>query len=105
MMSCMQNAQKRLECTVRGRVQGIMYRDFTRRQARRRGIVGTVQNLLDGTVAVVAEGDEMKLQDFLLALKEGPTLARVDLVETKWGEATGTLTDFKIVYRNLWDRI
>lgn len=105
MMTCMLQTGKRLECRVAGRVQGIMYRDFARRNAKRRGIFGTVQNLSDGTVAVIAEGDETKLGDFLLVLRKGPALARVDSVETKWSEATGTLTDFKIVYRNLWDRL
>ena len=47
---------ERLEAIVSGRVQMVMYRDFTARFARRLGLVGEVKNLSDGTVRVIAEG-------------------------------------------------
>ena len=50
--------EKRLECQVFGRVQLVMFRDFVTRKARARGIVGTVKNNPDGSVSVVAQGDE-----------------------------------------------
>ena len=46
---------------MRGRVQLVMFRDFTKRKAEEFGIVGTVRNEKDGTVRVIAEGDETHL--------------------------------------------
>lgn len=90
--------KRRLECRVRGRVQLVMYRDFTKRNARRLGIVGTVQNMNDGSVRVVAEGEEDVLRKFLSRLQKGPIFARVDKVEEIWNEATGEFKTFEIIY-------
>ncbi len=95
----------RLECTVSGRVRGVMYRDTTARCARRLAITGFVQNQDDGTVHVVAEGEEGALQTLLLCLQKGSPLSRVDHVEEVWGNATGEFPDFRIRYRNFLDRL
>jgi acylphosphatase len=96
---------KRFECTVSGRVQMVMFRDFTQRSARRLGLVGTVQNMPDGTVRVVAEGEEKMLLDLLEKLRVGPPFAKVERVDVVGKEATGEFTHFIIVYKNIWDRI
>ena len=90
--------QKRLACRITGRVQLVMFRDFTRRKAKARNIVGTVKNELDGSVSVVAEGEEKALQALLRSLARGPFLARVDDIEVAWSEPQGTEKDFTIVY-------
>jgi len=90
--------QKRLECQIFGRVQVVMFRDFTKRQARSLGLTGTVENLEDGSVLVVAEGEEEKLRELLVYLKRGPIFARVDRLEENWLEATGEFSDFKILF-------
>lgn len=90
--------KKRIECRITGRVQLVMFRDFTQRKASSLGLFGTVENKKDGSVVVVAEGEKDKLEHLLLLLKRGSLLSRVDKVETKWGEATGDFSDFKIVY-------
>lgn len=97
--------QKRLTCTISGRIQGVLYRDFARRVAMRLALVGTVQNLPQGTVCVIAEGEEKKLHQFVKFLSKGPPLARVDNVLVKWDEATGEFSDFRIVYTNFLDRL
>ena len=66
--------QKRLLCEVSGRVQLVMYRDFTRRKAKQLGMVGTVENLDNGNVYVIAEGEEKTLGVFLENLKKDHTL-------------------------------
>ena len=96
---------KRLECTVYGRVQKVMFRDFTRRSARALGVVGTVQNEKDGTVRVVAEGDEMLLKALLAELHRGSAFSKVEKVVELWDEPTGEFISFNIVYRSVWDRI
>ncbi len=96
---------QRLECIVSGRVQMVMYRDFTRRAARTLGVVGFVENQRDGTVRVVAEGSEAQLSAFRTALLRGSPFSRVDKVEAQFTPATGTFSDFVIRYRNLIDRL
>ena len=76
----------------------VMFRDFTCRKARKLGLVGTVQNMRDGSVYVVAEGEEKKLEELHDLLWKGPLLARVENVECKWGEPSGLFEKFEIVY-------
>jgi len=75
-----------------------MFRDFTQRKAKSLGLVGTVKNLPDGSVFVVAEGEEEKLARLLEKLKKGSLLSRVDKLEEKWLPATGEFINFKIVF-------
>ena len=88
---------KEIECLVRGRVQGVMYRDFARRQARQRSISGTVQNLSDGSVKVIAQGDEPSLQEFIARLRRGPFLSHIGSIEVLWRAATDQLDGFRII--------
>ncbi len=89
--------QKRVECSVFGEVQGVSYRHFTKETAKRLGLIGFVKNLSDGTVEVVAEGEERALRQFTKALKEGYPLAKVSQVREVWGEATGDFKTFLIL--------
>lgn len=66
---------------VSGRVQGVAFRWFTRDQASRLGLVGTVRNLSDGRVEVVVAGDDGAVEQLRLAVGEGPPMARVSAVE------------------------
>ncbi|MCK9345156.1 MAG: acylphosphatase [Candidatus Pacebacteria bacterium] len=90
--------QKRLESKIAGRVQMVMFRDFTTRKARALGLVGTVRNNPDSTVSVIAEGEEEKLQELLRLLKKGSVLSRVDEVTEKWSECLGGYKNFDILY-------
>jgi len=89
---------KRLECMATGRVQMVMFRDFTCRNARKLGLVGTVKNNTDGTVSVVAEGEEERLKELLGRLQKGPTFSRVDNVVEEWKKPTGSFDTFRIIY-------
>lgn len=62
---------------VEGRVQGVGYRYFVRREAERLGLVGYARNLPDGRVEVVAEGDPADLARLESALSVGPRQAEV----------------------------
>lgn len=54
-----------------GRVQGVNFRDFTRRQAEEHHLVGCVRNLEDGTVQVIAEGQRPDILHFIEQLMSG----------------------------------
>lgn len=67
---------------VSGRVQGVGYRDWVVRTAQAVGLTGFVRNLRDGRVEVFAAGSEDALQTLVEGCREGPSLARVDHVES-----------------------
>ena len=67
--------------TVHGRVQGVFFRDSTRREAQRLGISGHAINLPDGTVEVLAAGPMEALAELERWLHEGPPMSRVTRVD------------------------
>ena len=73
---------------VRGRVQGVGFRWWTRSQATRLGLSGTVRNLDDGSVGVQLHGPAEKVDEMARLLRPGPPGAWVEEVETADSEAT-----------------
>ena len=90
--------KKEIECTITGKVQMVMFRDFAQRKARALNLSGTVENGEDGSVRVVAQGDEESLRTFIEHLHKGPFLARVARVVVSWKEPVEAFKDFKIIY-------
>lgn len=66
---------------VSGHVQGVGFRWFAQEAARREGMSGSVRNLPDGRVEAIVEGDEESIGRFEMALRRGPSRARVTNVE------------------------
>jgi acylphosphatase len=89
---------ERLEAVVSGRVQLVMYRDFTLRKARSLGLVGEVENMPDGTVRIIAEGTRGRLEELVLRLKKGSLLSNVERLDLAWGATTGEYKTFDITY-------
>jgi acylphosphatase len=71
----------RRRALVRGRVQGVSFRVATQAEARRRGVVGWVRNLPDGSVELEAQGSPDAVEQLLTWCRQGPRHARVDAVE------------------------
>ena len=67
---------------VVGRVQGVGFREWTRRTAESLGLAGSVRNLPDGAVEIQAAGSDESLRRVEEALPRGPLAARVDRVES-----------------------
>jgi acylphosphatase len=86
------------EIAVRGRVQGVGYRDYTQRRAAQLGLAGYVMNTRDGRVLVHAEGPRPSIEELVRALEGGPRLARVEQVTVRWLPAAEGLTGFDIRY-------
>lgn len=78
-----------VRATVRGRVQGVGYRDATLRCAREAGAMGWVRNGGDGMVLVHAEGPEDAVEELIMFLNEGPPGARVSEVAVESVEVEG----------------
>lgn len=66
---------------VSGRVQGVFYRARTKEQAERLGLTGWVQNLSDGRVEALFEGEKERVEEMIEWCREGPRGARVEGVE------------------------
>jgi acylphosphatase len=88
---------KRVNIVVRGRVSGVFFRAAAQREARRLGITGWVKNRGDGSVELVAEGEEDAVKEIISWSHHGPSAARVDNVDVRWRAYTGEFSDFRIV--------
>ena len=81
---------------IKGRVQGVFYRDWTAQKARALGLVGWVKNLEDGRVEAVFEGPRQKVSEIIENCREGSVLAKVEHVDALWEAATGEFSSFEI---------
>lgn len=72
--------------TIRGRVQGVWFRDSTRRQAEALELSGRAVNLANGDVEVLACGESDALEQFAKWLQTGPPMAKVANVEVQTAE-------------------
>jgi acylphosphatase len=66
---------------VSGRVQGVFFRDSTRKMANELNLTGGVRNLRDGRVEVQVTGDMIGIQTLIKWLEIGPKLANVSTIE------------------------
>lgn len=85
----------RRRVVVHGQVQGVFFRDTTRRVAQQRGVAGWVANRWDGTVEAVFEGDEDAVERLVGFCREGPRGAQVESVDVTEEEPEG-LTGFNV---------
>ena len=85
-----------LQATVCGRVQGVYFRAFVARLSMELDLAGYVRNISDGAVEVRAEGERRQLEKLVGYLEMGPPPARVDKVEARWSDYTGSYSGFTI---------
>ncbi len=84
---------------ISGRVQGVGFRHFTYRTARELNVNGTVRNLSDGRVEVVAQADPDTLERFYRKLSKGPQFALVTDIETEQSASVQRSFDsFRIIH-------
>jgi acylphosphatase len=74
---------KRVRVLISGQVQGVFFRDTTRRLASSRGVAGWVRNNPDGTVEAVFEGEADAVDALVGFCREGPRGARVEEVRVR----------------------
>lgn len=88
----------RVRLIIEGRVQGVWFRDSTRKQAVGLGVSGWVKNRPDGKVEVLAEGEELMVKKLVAWCHHGPphaNVTRVDQEEEPW---QGEYGSFDIVF-------
>jgi len=81
--------RKRVLLRVWGLVQGVNFRYNTKKYAQSLNLAGWVKNEEDGSVTVVAEGEEERLQKLIDWVRVGPPFASVEKVEIFWEEPKG----------------
>ncbi|MDD1770057.1 MAG: acylphosphatase [Methanomassiliicoccales archaeon] len=86
----------RAEVKFVGIVQGVHFRDYTRRFAMQQRVTGWVRNRSDGTVEAVFEGDKHNIEEVVRRLREEHPRARIAKVEVIWGEARNEFSKFSI---------
>lgn len=70
--------KKLISAILKGQVQGVWFRVSAQKKAQALGICGFVQNRIDGTVYIEAEGEEEKIEEFLKWCNIGPEMAEVN---------------------------
>ena len=88
----------RIVAIVKGEVQGVGYRNVVRRAARKCGVVGTVRNLRNGHVEIVAEGQKVEIEEFLKQIDFKVSPIHVDEISVKYSQPIGQLDEFSILY-------
>lgn len=84
------------EITVKGRVQGVGFRYYTKKQAEIFNLKGWVKNTSTGNVLVMVQGEQAEINTFMDYLRVGPTLSRVTEVNKVLMQVTQVYTDFQI---------
>ena len=74
---------------VHGSVQGVFFRDTTRRKAQSRGVSGWVRNRSDGAVEALFEGEPQAVDALVAFAREGPRGAQVDRVDVEEAQPEG----------------
>jgi acylphosphatase len=87
----------RVRMRVTGLVQGVFYRQSTALEAARLGVSGTVRNLADGSVEVVAEGEARAVASLEAFCRRGPPSARVEEVELTQETPTAETGRFSVI--------
>lgn len=90
--------RRQIEAYITGKVQMVLFRDFVKRKAYTLDLAGTVENLDNGSVKVIAQGEEEDLHTLITHLHKGPFLARVARVAVEWREPEETYSGFTIIY-------
>lgn len=83
---------------IKGRVQGVFYRAFTRNVAFKLGLNGWVRNLFDGRVEAVFDGDRGLVEQAITECRKGPSGSYVQNIEVTWEDYAGIPEGFKIRY-------
>ncbi|OGZ17926.1 MAG: acylphosphatase [Candidatus Nealsonbacteria bacterium RBG_13_36_15] len=90
--------KKRVVILVSGLVQGVFYRSKTLRKSKNLNLTGWVKNEPNGSVKIVAEGEEENLGELIGWTKSGPPLAKVNKIKVEWEKDKEEFKDFEIRY-------
>lgn len=93
-----QSRRIRAHILVSGFVQRVFFRSYTKNTADTIGVFGWVQNLADGRVEAMLEGEKEKVEKMVEWMKKGPPAAKIDNVEIEYRECKNEFGNFDIKY-------
>jgi acylphosphatase len=87
---------KHLSLKIFGKVQGVFFRSFVKKQAEKEGVFGWVKNNPDGTVSLEVEGEEGVLKKFLEQIEKGSPKAEVKDIWEEWSDDLDLYEKFEV---------
>ena len=90
--------KKRIHLFIRGKVQGVFFRQAVKVTAKKNNITGWVRNLDDGRVEVLLEGDSESINTVVEWSNIGPANARVDEIKIKTKQFKNEFLSFEVLY-------
>jgi len=91
-------AKSRAKLIIKGIVQGVNFRYYTQREAKRNNLTGWVRNLPDRSVAALFEGEEEDVEMMIQWCRHGPPSARVTELIAQKEEFRGEFQSFSILF-------
>ena len=88
----------RVHIFISGKVQGVFFRQAMKVISIKNSVYGSVQNLNDGRVEAILEGDADNVNTVIEWCYNGPANSRVESVEVKTEEPTGLFSSFDVLY-------
>ena len=89
---------KHVKIQVYGRVQGVFFRDTTRKVAKKLNLTGYAKNMVDGSVLIEAEGPLEELNELIEFAKIGPRWAKIDKIDIKYSDEIKNYSNFRITF-------
>ena len=90
--------KNRAHIFVSGKVQGVFFRESTKRKAEKLGVFGWVKNLQDGRVEAVFEGGKRNVEEMVNWARKGPIWAKIEALDVLWEDYLGEFKGFEIRY-------
>lgn len=82
---------------VKGKVQGVFFRDYTKKKADQLGLKGTVQNMPDGSVKIIVQ-DAPGVEEFIDWCWQGSPASEVEDVEINKYNSEEEFSSFETLY-------
>ena len=86
----------RARILAKGKVQGVGFRNFVHSLSKESQLLGYTQNLKNGDVETIVEGEKSAIESLILAIQKGNLYSRVDEVIVEWNPPNGEFQDFSI---------
>ena len=91
-------SKQRVHLFVKGKVQGVFFRQALKVMAKKKNVFGCVKNLKDGRVEAILEGEDVNVSSLVEWCHAGPANARVEDVEIRNEKYKGEFSKFEVFY-------
>ena len=91
-------AKQRVRLFIKGKVQGVFFRQALKVMAKKNNVTGWVRNLKDGRVEAILEGDDVDVSTLVEWCHAGSANARVEDIDIKNEKYSGEFSKFEVLY-------